>query len=261
MVCQLIMNKPERNLQKGTGFHFDIVLISLLNLVCALIGAPWMCAATIRSVSHAAALTVVSNTYAPGEKPGVVGVHEQRLSALLVSILLGLSVVLSDVLRLIPVSVVFGVFMYMGVSSMTGVQMLERCVLFLKPVKHHAKKAYVKRVRTWRMHLYTVIQLLCLGGLLGIKFTPVAIGFPFFLALLIPLRLVVLPKVFTDQELEALDGDGGEELPQEGDADFYEEAHTMPPPRHSTANLLANTSLQLLRVHSTLAKNMAGRQV
>ncbi|KAF0313251.1 Anion exchange protein 2 [Amphibalanus amphitrite] len=221
MVCELIMAKPERNLQKGTGFHFDIVLLSALNLMCALIGAPWMCAATIRS------------------KPAVVGVHEQRLSALIVSVLLGLSVVLSSVLKQIPVAVVFGVFMYMGVSSMTGVQMLERVVLFLKPVKHHDKAGYVKR-------------LICLGFLLGIKFTPAAIGFPFFLAMLIPLRLLVLPKIFTEAEINAVTGlVTGADDDDEEDADFYEEAHTMPS-HTSTANLFINSSLQLLRVHSNL---------
>ena len=54
------------------------------------------------------------------------------------------------------------------------------------------------------MHLYTVIQLLCLGFLLGIKFTPAAIGFPFFLAMLIPLRLLGLPKIFTEAEINAV---------------------------------------------------------
>ena len=54
------------------------------------------------------------------------------------------------------------------------------------------------------MHLFTVIQLCCLGFLLGIKFTPAAIGFPFFLAMLIPLRLIVLPKIFTEVELNAV---------------------------------------------------------
>ena len=54
------------------------------------------------------------------------------------------------------------------------------------------------------MHLFTVIQLVCLGFLLGIKFTPAAIGFPFFLAMLIPLRLLGLPKIFTDAEINAV---------------------------------------------------------
>ena len=102
-----------------------------------------MCAATIRSVSHD---TVMSTNHAPGEKPKLIGVNEQRVSNLLVAILLGLSVAMSSVMRLVPVAVVFGVFMYMGVSSMTGVQMLERVVLLLKPVKHHPDENYVKRV-------------------------------------------------------------------------------------------------------------------
>ena len=54
------------------------------------------------------------------------------------------------------------------------------------------------------MHLYTIIQLICLGVLLGIKFTPAAIGFPFFLAMLIPLRLLGLPKIFTEAEINAV---------------------------------------------------------
>ncbi|XP_043216384.1 band 3 anion exchange protein-like isoform X3 [Amphibalanus amphitrite] len=251
MVCELIMAKPERNLKKGTGFHVDIVVMSVINLISALIGAPWMCAATIRSVSHAAALTVMSTTYAPGEKPKMVGVHEQRLSNLLVSIMMGLSVALSSVLKLIPVAVVFGVFMYMGVSSMTGVQMMERVVLFLKPVKYHPDENYVKRVKTWRMHLFTIIQFCCLGFLLGIKFTPAAIGFPFFLAMLVPLRLVLLPRLFSPIELQALDGDGGE-MADDTDADFYEEAHTVPAAT-SAPSFYNNSSLQLLRVQSALS--------
>lgn len=248
MVCQLIMAKPERNLRKGTGFHWDIVLLSALNLASSLIGAPWMCAATIRSVSHAAALSVLSTTYAPGETPRVVGVHEQRLSTLLVSILIGLSVVLSFVLKQIPIAVIFGIFMYMGISSMTGVQLLERCVLFLMPVKHHPEEVYVKRVRTWRMHLFTLIQLVCLGFLLAIKFTPAAIGFPFFLALLVPLRLYVLPKLFTTKEIAALDG--GKEVDDEDDADFYEEAHQMPSAM-SVGNFQTNFSMSSFRLDGT----------
>ena len=47
-----------------------------------------------------------------------------------------------------------------------------------------------------------------------------------------------------------LDGDGAVDDDEE-DADFYEEAHTMPS-HTSTANLFVNSSLQLLRVHSNL---------
>ena len=52
MVCELIMAQPERTLRKVTGFHVEIIVISAINLIGVLIGAPRMCAATIRSVSH-----------------------------------------------------------------------------------------------------------------------------------------------------------------------------------------------------------------
>lgn len=65
-------------------------------------------------------------THAPGDKPHITDVKEQRVSGLCVSILVGLSVTAAPLLRKIPMSVLFGVFLYMGVSSMTGVQFFER---------------------------------------------------------------------------------------------------------------------------------------
>lgn len=65
-------------------------------------------------------------THAPGDKPHITDVKEQRVSGLCVSILVGLSVTAAPLLRLVPMSVLFGVFLYMGVASMTGVQFFER---------------------------------------------------------------------------------------------------------------------------------------
>lgn len=71
---RLIIDKPERNLKKGSGFHMDIVIMSMVNAMCGLFGAPWQCVATVRSVSHVAALTIMSTTHAPGDKPHIVEV-------------------------------------------------------------------------------------------------------------------------------------------------------------------------------------------
>lgn len=71
---RLIIDKPERQLKKGSGFHMDIVVMSLVNAVCGMFGAPWQCVATVRSVSHVSALTVMSTTHAPGDKPFIVEV-------------------------------------------------------------------------------------------------------------------------------------------------------------------------------------------
>lgn len=86
-------------------------------------------------------------------------VSEQRLTGLLVSILVGLSVLMAGWLRHVPMAVLFGVFLYMGISALGGIQLWDRCILLLKPVKHHPQIPYVRRVPTLRMHLFTIVQV------------------------------------------------------------------------------------------------------
>lgn len=63
------------------------------------------------------------------------------------------------------------------------------------------------QVRTWKMNAFTLIQLVCLGALWAIKSTPAALGFPFVLIMMVPIRFFVLKYFFTKQELsEVIDG-------------------------------------------------------
>ncbi|XP_065160163.1 band 3 anion transport protein isoform X3 [Atheta coriaria] len=220
-ICELIMDKKERKLQKGSGFHLDIVLICLINVGCGFLGTPWICAATVRSVAHISAVTVMSRTHAPGEKPHIIEVKEQRVSALTVSLLVGLSVLMAPLLRLVPMSVLFGVFLYMGVASTDGIQFFDRMKLFFMPVKHHPQASYVRRVKTIKMHLFTFVQLMCLVILWVVKSTKASLAFPFFLLLMIPLR-GLLKHLFTPVELRALDGDQPDV--DDDEPDFYAEA-------------------------------------
>nr|CAD7460117.1 unnamed protein product [Timema tahoe] len=71
---KLIVSKKERKLKKGSGFHLDIVIVSLMNIMCGFMGTPWMCAATVRSIAHVSAITVMSRTHAPGERPYIIEV-------------------------------------------------------------------------------------------------------------------------------------------------------------------------------------------
>lgn len=60
--------------------------------------------------------------------------------------LLGLSIVMGGVLRQIPLAVLFGIFLYMGVMSLNGIQLTERLVLLLMPSKHHPNYSYTRQV-------------------------------------------------------------------------------------------------------------------
>ena len=201
-ICELIMMERTKGV-KGVGVHLDIVLLSLINLISGVFGGPWICAATVRACSHVSALTVMSTTSKPGEPLKAVGVRDQRVSAAVVSILLGLSILMSPILKFVPFAVLFGVFLYMGVSGMNGIQFFDRVKLFIMPTKHHPSISYVKKMKTWRMHLFTILQLLGLVILWVVKSSAAALAFPFFVMAMIPYRWS-MKFLFTPSELDAV---------------------------------------------------------
>eukprot|EP00555_Chaetoceros_dichaeta_P011520 CAMPEP_0198264702 /NCGR_PEP_ID=MMETSP1447-20131203/16774_1 /TAXON_ID=420782 /ORGANISM="Chaetoceros dichaeta, Strain CCMP1751" /LENGTH=81 /DNA_ID=CAMNT_0043953741 /DNA_START=22 /DNA_END=267 /DNA_ORIENTATION=- len=53
-----------------------------------------------------------------------------------------------------------------------------------------------------------MVQLVCLAACWGMRFTgPFSLAFPLVVVGFIPLRLYVLPKLFTKEELDALDSE------------------------------------------------------
>uniref|UniRef100_A0A669B760 Anion exchange protein n=1 Tax=Oreochromis niloticus TaxID=8128 RepID=A0A669B760_ORENI len=203
-ITALIVSKKERMLVKGTGFHVDLLIIVVVGGVSALFGLPWLSAATVRSVTHTNALTVMSKAVAPGDKPRIQEVKEQRVTGFLVAVLVGLSIVIGEVLRQIPLAVLFGIFLYMGVMSLNGIQLTERLILLLMPPKYHPNHNYVRKVRTLRMHLFTLVQLTCLALLWVVMATAAALAFPFVLLLTIPVRMLLLPRLFSRRELQSV---------------------------------------------------------
>ena len=57
------------------------------------------------------------------------------------------------------------------------------------------------QVKTWKMHLFTIIQFGGLGILWGVKESPAALSFPFFVISMLGLRWS-LKFLFTEKELE-----------------------------------------------------------
>uniref|UniRef100_A0A673YEL7 Solute carrier family 4 member 2a n=1 Tax=Salmo trutta TaxID=8032 RepID=A0A673YEL7_SALTR len=203
-ITTLIVCKKERMLLKGSGFHLDLLIIVAIGGVSALFGLPWLAAATVRSVTHTNALTVMSKAVAPGDKPRIQEVKEQRVTGFFVALFVGLSIVIGDLLRQIPIAVLFGIFLYMGVMSLNGIQLTERMLLLLMPPKYHPDHTYVRKVRTLRMHLFTAIQLVCLAALWAVMSTAASLAFPFVLILTVPVKWFLLPRIFTTREMQCV---------------------------------------------------------
>ena len=72
-------------------------------------------------------------------------------------------------LKRIPMPVLYGVFLFMGVASLNGLQFFDRILLFFMPKKYQPDLPYLRRVPLLRVHMFTGVQFLCLVGLWVIK--------------------------------------------------------------------------------------------
>ncbi|XP_056144689.1 solute carrier family 4 member 1a (Diego blood group) [Lampris incognitus] len=220
-ITTLIVSKPERKMMKGSGFHFDLLILVTMGGIASVFGVPWLSAATVRSVTHANALTVMSK----GPKPEIEKVLEQRISGFLVAIMVGVSIYMEPILKMIPMTALFGIFLYMGITSLSGIQMWDRMLLLIVPKKYHPSDAYATRVRTSRMHLFTIIQIVCLAVLWVVKISPFSLALPFVLILTIPLRIFMTGRVFSHMEMKCLDADDAKVVfEEEPGEDVYNES-------------------------------------
>ncbi|NWH62853.1 S4A4 protein, partial [Geococcyx californianus] len=177
-ITAVILNRREYKLQKGAGFHLDLLCVSLLMVVTSATGLPWYVSATVISLAHMESLRKESATSAPGEHPEFLGIREQRLTGLAVFVLTGISIFMAPILKHIPMPVLYGVFLHMGVAALNSVQFTDRVRLLLMPAKHQPDLIYLRHVPLRRVNLFTIIQLLCLVLLWVLKSTTAAIIFP-----------------------------------------------------------------------------------
>uniref|UniRef100_A0A087XNI8 Anion exchange protein n=1 Tax=Poecilia formosa TaxID=48698 RepID=A0A087XNI8_POEFO len=203
-ITAVIINRKEHKLKKGCGYHLDLLIVAIMLGVCSIMGLPWFVAATVLSISHVNSLKVESGCSAPGEQPKFLGIREQRVTGFMIFTLMGCSVFMTSVLKFIPMPVLYGVFLYMGVSSLKGIQFFDRIKLFGMPAKHQPDLIYLRYVPLWKVHVFTLVQLTCLVLLWVIKASAAAVVFPMMVLALVFIRKL-LDLLFTKRELSWLD--------------------------------------------------------
>ncbi|XP_004565886.2 electrogenic sodium bicarbonate cotransporter 4 isoform X1 [Maylandia zebra] len=203
-ISAVIVNRKENKLKKGCGYHLDLFWVGVLMATCSFLGLPWYVAATVISIAHIDSLKMESESSAPGEQPQFLGVREQRVTGILVFVLTGVSIFLAPVLKFIPMPVLYGVFLYMGVASLSGIQFWDRIKLYMMPSKHQPDFTYLRHVPLRRVHLFTLIQITCLAVLWVLKSTFLAIIFPVMILGLMVVRKM-LDMVFSQHDLAWVD--------------------------------------------------------
>jgi mannitol/fructose-specific phosphotransferase system IIA component (Ntr-type) len=213
-ITSRLVNSADHHLQKGEAYHLDLAVVGVLVGVCSLIGLPWLVAATVRSLNHLRSLATFDEVVLPSgdRQDRVVHVRENRVTALAIHALIGLCLLLLPVLKLIPMAVLFGLFLYMGIVSMKGNQFFERLNLWLMDSALYPSTHYIRKLKNSTIHRYTLIQFANLVVLWIVKSSPLGILFPLFIAMLVPIRSLVVGRLFTPQQLAVLDAD---ETPEE----------------------------------------------
>uniref|UniRef100_A0A803VKJ2 Anion exchange protein n=1 Tax=Ficedula albicollis TaxID=59894 RepID=A0A803VKJ2_FICAL len=195
-ITAVIVNRKEHRLKKGCGYHLDLFMVAVMLGVCSVMGLPWFVAATVLSITHVNSLKVESDCSAPGEQPKFLGIREQRVTGLMIFVLMGCSVFFTSVLK-VRAGGNFG-------CAPSALQFFDRLKLFWMPAKHQPDFIYLRHVPLRKVHLFTLIQLLCLVLLWAIKASRAAIIFPMMVLALVFVRKV-MDFCFSKRELSFLD--------------------------------------------------------
>uniref|UniRef100_A0A5S6Q8R3 Anion exchange protein n=1 Tax=Trichuris muris TaxID=70415 RepID=A0A5S6Q8R3_TRIMR len=189
-ITSVIINRPENKLKKHFGYHLDLTVIAILIAICSFMGLPFYVAATVISLMHADSLRIVSETTAPGDKPQFLGLKEQRVTALIAHLLIGVSVLLTPFMKLVPMPVLLGVFLYMGITSLSEQQFFQRILIMFMPKKYQPDYLWLRQVQ-----LRPVVE----------EYKPISMAFPLMLVFSVAVRKIILEKIFVARELQVLD--------------------------------------------------------
>ncbi|XP_047396152.1 solute carrier family 4 member 11 isoform X3 [Sciurus carolinensis] len=207
-----LVNAPENRLVKGTAYHWDLLLLAIINTGLSLFGLPWIHAAYPHSPLHVRALALVEERVENGHiYETIVNVKETRLTSLGASVLVGLSLLLLPFpLQWIPKPVLYGLFLYIALTSLDGNQLFSRVALLLKEQTSYPPTHYIRRVPQRKIHYFTGLQvlqllLLCAFGMSSMPYMKMI--FPLIMIAMIPIRYNLLPRIIEAKYLDAMDAE------------------------------------------------------
>lgn len=228
-VSSLIAQGTEFPLRKPPGFHWDIFLLGLTTGVAGILGIPFPNGLIPQAPFHTESLCVTKVVHSDNASNATVAggadddeggdrkghwelrrthVVEQRVSNLAQGLLtLGtMTGPLLVVLHLIPQGVLAGLFFIMGYQALEGNGVTAKILFLLRDSELTPAGSPLRRIRRRsRIWLFVGLALLGFGATFAITQTVAAVGFPVFIIALIPARALLLPRLFTPQELAILD--------------------------------------------------------
>jgi hypothetical protein len=107
-----LINHPSHKISHGEAMTYDTCVIAIMSAVNAMLGCPIVCASTVPCLNHLHALSTKDS------KGRIIKIQETRLTGILIHGLILCSLFALPALRVIPVPVLLGVFLFMGLTSL-----------------------------------------------------------------------------------------------------------------------------------------------
>ncbi|KXH30950.1 hypothetical protein CSAL01_07579 [Colletotrichum salicis] len=206
-------------LKKPGGFHWDFFLLGCTTFIAGMLGLPMPNGLVPQAPVHTDSLTVYETKLkiiptSEGEdteirRSVVVATHvvEQRISHLLMGLaLIGtMTGPLLVVLHTMPAAVFAGVFFIVGWSSIESNSILQKFLFLQAEERFIQRDEILLQVRRPKIWLYIALQFVGVAACVAVSHTLGAIGFPVLIILLIPMRVMVIPMWFSQEELQILD--------------------------------------------------------
>jgi len=197
-----IANHPSNKLSHGEAYNYDTCLSAMQVIVNGLIGCPWLVASTVPCVLHITALSEKS------KDGNTISVQETRLTGFFVHTLIFCTIFALNLLKVLPLAVLYGVFLFMGLVALPAQQFWQRLQLFCMQPSKYPETPYTKYMPKKRVHLYTFLELIMFGIVFTVReIKTIAIAFPLMTLACIPVRVYLLPRIFSAWELLLVDGD------------------------------------------------------
>ncbi|KAH9845499.1 putative transporter [Teratosphaeria destructans] len=228
-VSSLTAQAKQFPLKKPAGFHWDFFLLGCTCFIGGIIGIPLPNGLVPQAPVHTDACTEYVDRLSRTKEQELENnadratdavwiehnskvveakfVHEQRISHFIMALgFVGLMTgPLLVVLHTMPRALFAGVFFVVGWGSISGMNITANLLYCISERRFVDDGDPRNRVKKWRILYYTFWQVLGVAISVAISQTIAAIGFPVIIVALIPLRWVILPRIFTEEELLILD--------------------------------------------------------
>lgn len=222
-VSSLTAQAKQFPLTKPAGFHWDFFLLGCTCFIGGIVGIPLPNGLVPQAPVHTDSCTeyqdVLKVTKEKDDEPDAeeevhnnkkieaVLVREQRVSHWLMALaLIGIMTgPLLDVLHTMPRALFAGVFLVVGWGSIGPNPILNNLMFICTERKFIDPSEPRLTLKRSRIALYISIQIVDVAICVGMSQTIGAIGFPVVILALIPIRWIILPRIFTEHELLTLD--------------------------------------------------------